>query len=109
MRAHATPSESSGARIALCLVACVLLAILLAGCVPRKPAKDGAGPLAVTIDREFTAPATHSPLAWWQTHHGDVVNSGDIKEKDCLYCHRAERSCNNCHAYVGVRAIPATP
>ena len=88
----------------------LILLIALAGaltiaCVPEKPAKDGYGELAVTIDREFTAPATHSPLDWWQTRHFQVVNSGDIKEKDCLYCHKPERSCNNCHGYVGVRKI----
>jgi hypothetical protein len=74
-------------------------------CVPEKPVKDGKGELAVVIDREFTSPVTHSPIDWWQTHHPTVVNSGDIKEKDCLYCHNAERSCNNCHGYVGVRRI----
>jgi hypothetical protein len=91
------------------LAACLLLTVAVAGCVPPKPVKDGVGPLAVTVDRQFTAPATHSPLAWWQTHHGEVVNSGDIEETDCLYCHRVERSCNNCHGYVGVRAIAAAP
>jgi len=90
---------------ALFLATCVLVGAMLVGCVPQKPAKDGAGPLAVTIDREFSSPATHSPLGWWQTHHYEVVNSGDIKESDCLYCHQAERSCNNCHGYVGVRRI----
>jgi hypothetical protein len=82
-----------------------LVSILTVACVPEKPVKDGHGELAVTIDREFTAPATHSPLDWWQTRHFQVVNNGDIKEKDCLYCHKPERSCNNCHSYVGVRKI----
>jgi len=87
-------------------MACMLLVtVLVASCVPEKPALNGLGPLAVTVDRQFTAPATHSPLDWWQTHHFQVVNSGDFKEKDCLYCHRAETSCNNCHGYVGVRRI----
>jgi hypothetical protein len=88
--------------------ACVLVlsvSLLVTGCVPQKPVKDGAGPLAVTIDRQFTAPATHSPLDWWQAHHFEVVNSGDIKEKDCLYCHTPQTSCNNCHGYVGARQI----
>ena len=108
MNDRAKRSDPAGVRKSLFLAACVLLAVVLAGCAPPKPAKDGAGPLAVTIDREFSAPATHSPVSWWQTHHNQVVNSGDIKEKDCLYCHRAERSCNNCHGYVGVRAIAET-
>lgn len=88
------------------LLVLVLFSIVFAvGCAPERPALNGLGPLAVTIDRQFTAPATHSPVAWWQTHHYQVVNSGDIKEKDCLYCHKAETSCNNCHGYVGVRKI----
>lgn len=82
-----------------------LSGLMLLGCAPEKPALNGLGPLAVTVDRQFAAPATHSPLDWWQTHHFQVVNSGDIKEKDCLYCHKAETSCNNCHGYVGVRRI----
>ena len=90
----------------LALAALVVVAGLV-GCAPERPAKDGLGPLAVTIDREFGAPATHSPLAWWQTHHPEVVNSGDIPEGDCLYCHQVERSCNNCHTYVGARQIAA--
>ena len=85
-----------------------LASALTIACVPEKPVKDGHGELAVTIDPEFTAPATHSPLDWWQTHHFQVVNSGDIKEKDCLYCHQPDRSCNNCHGYVGVRKIQST-
>ena len=86
----------------------LILAIVttaLSACVPEKPVKDGRGELAVTIDREFTAPVTHSPLEWWQTRHFQVIDSGDMAEKDCLYCHQAERSCNNCHGYVGVRKI----
>ncbi|MBI5304572.1 MAG: hypothetical protein HY868_20730 [Chloroflexi bacterium] len=87
---------------------CFILAVIifpLAGCVPEKPAKDGKGELAVTISREFTAPVTHSPLEWWQARHFQVIDSGDMQEKDCLYCHQTERSCNNCHGYVGVRKI----
>jgi hypothetical protein len=105
MNEHPTWAGSAGIRLGLFFAASILLAIIVAGCAPQKPAKDGMGPLAVTIDREFSPPATHSPLTWWQTHHNEVVNSGDFKERDCLYCHQVERSCNNCHGYVGVRAI----
>ena len=97
---------SNMSRIVAVLIV-IVLASALAGCVPERPAKDGLGPLAVTIDREFTAPATHSPLSWWQAHHPDIVNAGDIPETDCVYCHKVERSCNNCHSYVGVRQIAA--
>ncbi|CAG0945889.1 hypothetical protein ANRL1_02623 [Anaerolineae bacterium] len=89
----------------LLILILAIVTIALSACVPEKPVKDGRGELAVTIDREFTAPVTHSPLEWWQTRHFQVIDSGDMAEKDCLYCHQAERSCNNCHGYVGVRKI----
>jgi hypothetical protein len=92
-------------RFFILVLLCITAVLLLAGCVPEKPAKDGKGELAVTISREFTAPSTHSPLEWWQTHHFQAIDSGDMQEKDCLYCHQTERSCNNCHSYVGVRKI----
>ena len=44
-------------------------------------------------------------LDWWQTHHTDVLNRGDLLREDCLQCHEVERSCNNCHRYVGAEAI----
>lgn len=89
----------------LLLLMLYFVGLTLLGCAPEKPALNGLGPLAVVVDRQFAAPATHSPLDWWQIHHFQVVNSGDFKEKDCLYCHKAETSCNNCHGYVGVRRI----
>lgn len=92
-------------RFLLLVLVTITAIILVTGCIPEKPVKDGKGELAVTIDREFTAPVTHSPLDWWQTRHFQVIDSGDIPEKDCLYCHQVERSCNNCHGYVGVRKI----
>ncbi len=93
----------------------VLIAFaLIASVQPRgvaKPIKDGAGPLAVKIDSRLVAPEYHSPLDWWRTHHMDVVNAGDLAETNCLQCHDATKSCNNCHGYVGVRAIvtPSRP
>lgn len=93
-------------RVIVVIILLVLTGVGWMGCTPpERPAKDGLGELAVTIDREFAAPVTHSPLDWWQTHHFLVINSGDIKEKDCLYCHQPARSCNNCHSYVGVRPV----
>ena len=92
-------------RFFILVLLCITVVLLLAGCVPEKPVKDGKGELAVTISREFTAPVTHSPLDWWQTRHFQIIDSGDMQEKDCLYCHQVESSCNNCHGYVGVRKI----
>ncbi len=90
--------------IILLLIAFALLAFVQPRWVPR-PEMDGAGPLAVKIDARLAAPEYHSPLEWWKTHHMDVVNSGDLREADCLQCHDPVTSCNNCHGYVGVRAI----
>lgn len=73
----------------------------------EKPVKDGPGPLSVYLDPSLPAPEYHSPLEWWQTHHMDVVNRGDLERTDCLQCHDPVTSCNNCHDYVGAsRIIP---
>lgn len=92
------------------VVAIVVIVVLVAGLYPDyvdKPVKDGVGPMAVLIDPRFPAPETHNPLDWWQTHHMDVVNRGDLSEKDCQHCHEPATSCNNCHTYVGVKEIVA--
>lgn len=81
------------------------LVVLFYPTVVERPSLNGSGPLAVYIDPQYDAPATHSPLDWWQTHHMDVVNRGDLQQADCLYCHEPETSCNNCHGYVGVDPI----
>ena len=88
----------------LLLLAFAILAFVQPHWVPE-PAKDGTGPLAVKIDSRLVAPEYHSPIEWWRTHHMDMINDGDFVEADCLQCHDAATSCNNCHAYVGVRAI----
>ena len=86
------------------VLAVALVAIYYPEYVP-KPEKDGQGPLAVRLDQSIPAPEYHSPLDWWQTHHMDVVNRGEIEKYDCLFCHEPETSCNNCHGYVGIAAI----
>jgi hypothetical protein len=95
-------------RKAIVVAAVGLVVILVVVFYPSyviKPEKDGTGPLAVVIGAEFPAPEYHSPLDWWQTHHYDIVNRGDIVRSDCLYCHEVEKSCNNCHGFVGVDPI----
>jgi len=91
------------------LVLVVLVAVaLVVVFYPRyveKPEKDGPGPLSVWIDARHAAPEYHSPLDWWQANHPDMVNRGDLERSDCLYCHEPERSCNNCHGYVGADPI----
>ena len=90
------------------IVAVLSLVGLAVGLYPAwvaKPVKDGAGPLAVRISAQYPAPEYHSPLDWWQTHHMDMVNRGDLAKTDCLTCHEPAKSCNNCHGFVGVAAI----
>jgi hypothetical protein len=73
----------------------------------EKPEKDGAGPLALYVDPGLPAPEYHSPLETWTTQHMDVLARGELLEADCLQCHQAEDSCNNCHSYVGaVEIVP---
>ena len=99
-------------RKAALLIAVLIFLVLTIVYYPtyvEKPALDGEGPLVVYIDPRFPAPETHNPLDWWQTHHMDVVNRGDLEREDCLYCHEPQTSCNNCHGYVGVDAIILTP
>ena len=90
--------------VVLLIVAFALLALVQPNWV-TPPAKDGAGPLAVMIDARLVAPEYHKPIGWWRTLHMDALNGGVFKESDCLYCHDAANSCNNCLAYVGVRQI----
>jgi len=81
-----------------------LAALLLSGCAPpEKPTKDGPGPLSIRFEPEVAAPEYHSPLDWWQRVHFQSINSGDIPEGDCTYCHDTQTSCDNCHNYVGVK------
>jgi hypothetical protein len=99
-------------RKAVLLIAVLTILVLIVVYYPtfvEKPALDGGGPLAVHIDPRFPAPETHNPLDWWQIHHMDVVNRGDLEKVDCLYCHEPKTSCNNCHGYVGVDPIILTP
>ncbi len=94
-------------KVALILAVLITLALVV-GFYPsyvEKPVKDGAGPMAIRLDPGLPAPEYHSPLDWWQTHHMDVVNQGDLTQADCLYCHEPATSCNNCHHYVGVVEI----
>ncbi len=90
------------------LIVVLAAAGLIVGFYPgwvEEPSRTGTGPLVVRMDAGVSAPEYHSPLPWWQVHHMDVVNRGDLTEADCLHCHAPEKSCNNCHAYVGVKEI----
>lgn len=95
-------------RKAVLIVATLVILALVVGFYPsyvEKPVKDGSGPMAIRLEPDLPAPATHNPIDYWQTHHMDVVNQGHLTQADCLYCHEPATSCNNCHSYVGVNAI----
>jgi hypothetical protein len=34
-----------------------------------------------------------------------AVNYVEFAASECVSCHNVETSCNNCHAYVGVKAV----
>lgn len=91
--------------LALAVLILLVTTVILYPTYVEKPVKDGAGPLAVYISAEYAAPEYHSPLDFWETHHMDMVNRGDLEQADCLYCHIPESSCNNCHDYVGAQRI----
>lgn len=90
-------------RIALILLAAVVVSILSGCAPPEKPTRDGPGPLSIHFEPGVAAPEYHTPLDWWQKTHFRSINSGEIPEGDCTYCHSTQRSCDNCHNYVGVK------
>lgn len=95
-------------RKAILILAVLLIAALTVAFYPspvEKPEINGTGKMAVRIEARYTAPEYHSPTDWWQAHHPDMVNRGDLFQQDCLYCHEPEKSCNNCHNYVGANPI----
>jgi hypothetical protein len=97
-------------KLALTLLILLFL-VLTVAFYPRKvdkPMVAGRGDMAVYIQAKYAAPEYHSPLEWWQTHHMDMINRGDLLREDCLYCHQPEESCNNCHNYVGANPIEDT-
>ena len=104
-------SEIRNRLIALAVSLVVLAIVLLFASqpTPPKPVKDGVGPLAVQMAPNIAAPTTHSPLEWWQAYHPNVVNNGDLRQQDCLYCHDPAKSCNNCHSYVGAKQVVSSP
>jgi hypothetical protein len=88
--------------------AVILVIGLVIGLYPswvETPMVNGVGPMAVNVSARFAAPEYHSPLDTYRTHHMDLLNRGDLIQADCLHCHEPERSCNNCHRFVGVAVI----
>ena len=82
--------------IVTCLLACQQV---------QKPELKGEGPLAVTVARGTATPEYHAPAERWRVSHGQALNRGDFKQRECVLCHNPETGCNQCHQYVGVQKI----
>jgi hypothetical protein len=85
-----------------------LLAMVAVGCSNERVAKPelkGTGPLALKLPAGLLSPEYHQPVDFWKQHHMDIVNRGDYSKHECMLCHEADTSCNNCHEYVGVAKV----
>ncbi len=71
----------------------------------QKPEIKGQGPLAVVMDRGTAAAEYHAPLERWRATHKQALQDGDFTERECVLCHNPQKSCNNCHGYVGAKEI----
>lgn len=92
----------------LAMAAALLMVLGAAGCTKvQKPELKGEGPLALTLPEGVLSPEYHQPVEYWKTHHMDIINHGDYEKQECMLCHDAHTSCNNCHEYVGVATVEA--
>lgn len=89
------------------VIAAFGVALMFSGCAsPPKPELDGEGPLALEIAvDDVSTPEFHNPLDNWKRRHMQSVNTGEFTEAECVSCHHVEKSCNNCHSYVGVKLV----
>ena len=92
---------------AMILAAVSLLLLLSAmGCDKvQKPELKGEGPLALKLPAGVLSPEYHQPVDYWKQHHMDLILRGDYNRQECMLCHDANTSCNNCHDYVGVPRV----
>ncbi|MBI5191690.1 MAG: hypothetical protein HZA22_13610 [Nitrospirae bacterium] len=90
----------------LAIMAALLMVMVVAGCDRvSKPELKGEGPLALTLPEGMLSPEYHQPVEYWKTHHMDIIAHGDYEKQECMLCHDANTSCNNCHEYVGVATV----
>jgi len=94
-------------RLSVLFAALVMVFALtaLTGCKVEKPELKGKGELALSLPEGLLSPEYHQPVEYWKTHHMDIVNRGDFSKEECMLCHDAHTSCNNCHDYVGVNRV----
>jgi len=88
------------------IMTALLLMVFMAGCNKvDKPELKGKGPLAVKLPAGILSPEYHQPVEYWKSHHMDILKRGDYSRQECMLCHDANTSCNNCHDYVGVLRV----
>jgi len=85
---------------------CFALGLVLLGCQQvQKPETKGSGPLAVVMERSTATAEYHAPLERWRATHKKALTDRDFTERECVLCHNPEKSCNNCHRYIGAKDI----
>jgi hypothetical protein len=93
----------------------LLTVFLLAGCSgaadrPGPPREGAKGPTAAGLAPGAAAPEYHSPRRYWAVRHGDFVRGAvEFGLRECMLCHDAGRSCDDCHRYVGAPAVSRMP
>ncbi len=84
----------------------LVLMLFLWGCGQvQKPETKGKGPLAVVMERGTPAAEYHVPLERWRVTHKKALANGDFTERECVLCHNPQKSCNNCHRYIGAKEV----
>jgi len=85
---------------------CLIAMVLLLGCQQvQKPELKGEGPLAVIVPRGTSTPEYHAPAEQWRVLHSGALNRGDFTQRECVLCHNPQTGCNQCHRYVGAKAV----
>ena len=89
----------------LAAVSLLLLSFTMGCNKVQKPELKGEGPLALKLPDGVLSPEYHQPVDYWKQHHLDLILRGDYNRQECMLCHDANTSCNNCHDYVGVPRV----
>lgn len=95
-------------RLILMLMLLSLAALLLGTACQKveKPAVKGKGPLSLQVMEGLPAPDYHKPADRWMATHMDQLNSGRMKQDECMACHmEPEQFCNKCHTYIGAKKV----
>ncbi len=77
------------------LIIALLVVAFAAGCVA--PAKSPVETKLTKHPKPFDA-----EMAFWKANHGSTAKG---QEEECFTCHKPEKFCNKCHAFVGAAPI----